>query len=471
MNKIIASLIVIVFISSQVLIVIALKNGDIKNLPLVANVFKVSGAKSETEIATSTEEIIFTPEPIVYIEASTTEGIVSNEVVQASVVKSVVTNKTIKAAATTTVVTATTTPVQESTMSSLEILNKVKPSVVYIEGNGIASGVIVSTDGYILTTSKVVSKKDSVDVWLLSGNKYEAAVIGKDENIGLSVVKIDKGGLNVVSWGDGSALKSGKIAFAVGYSSKDDVDFNDGEVSGHSGDYISTSLVLPTTNGGPLVDEKGNVIGIATPKPFLTSNAARWWIPQLKAGRSASLDGSTETGEVLTETIKNFKQLRTLFVIGSYLHTFISDAYNVATYDYYVSKLKNDSLDADGKKALVTELIRSNKKLLDVLGILRKSAGDVNNITSNEYSFTDLTAYQRDKIKQLDELSISVISYTNQAADKIQKNINTYEGISEASLTHTYLQGELDEFYNYKIGADAKRADILDHLDFILSAL
>lgn len=117
-------------------------------------------------------------------------------------------------------------------LTTVEISKKVGPSVVgvtsKIEGvmsifgtaavsEGSGSGIIISSDGYIVTNNHVIDSATSVKVTLNTGSEYEAKIIGADAKTDLAVIKIQpKETLTVAELGDSSSLEVGERAIAIG---------------------------------------------------------------------------------------------------------------------------------------------------------------------------------------------------------------------------------------------------------------
>src|SRR5256884_8984375 len=143
---------------------------------------------------------------------------------------------------------------------------------------GSGSGFIVSQDGYILTNNHVVQGADRVTVRLLDNREFTAKTIGTDPNTDIAVIKIQTTGLPTVRLGDADSTKIGNWVLAIGNPLGEAFTFTvtAGIVSAKgrllSGlnssryaiqDFIQTDAAInPGNSGGPLVNVRGEVIGI-----------------------------------------------------------------------------------------------------------------------------------------------------------------------------------------------------------------
>jgi serine protease Do len=142
------------------------------------------------------------------------------------------------------------------------------------------SGFIVSQDGYILTNNHVIAGFDRVEVTLTDRRQFTARVIGRDETTDVAVLKIDEKGLPFTSLGDDTGTKIGEWVVAIGNPLGLDFTVTAGIVSAKSRgnrevrvnnnqwaitDFIQTDAAInPGNSGGPLVNVRGEVIGINT---------------------------------------------------------------------------------------------------------------------------------------------------------------------------------------------------------------
>lgn len=144
---------------------------------------------------------------------------------------------------------------------------------------GSGSGFVVSEDGYILTNNHVVAGAQKVEVQLLDGRRFVATVIGTDSTTDIAVIKIEAKGLNPAALGNSAASRIGEWVLAVGNPLGEALSFTvtSGIISakgrglrGLPGrnqlsiqDFIQTDAAInPGNSGGPLVNVRGEVIGI-----------------------------------------------------------------------------------------------------------------------------------------------------------------------------------------------------------------
>ena len=142
---------------------------------------------------------------------------------------------------------------------------------------GLGSGVILSSDGYIVTNNHVVEGADKLEVLLNDNSTYEARIIGTDEATDLALIKIDAEGLPAITFGDSEAVKIGEWVLAVGNPfgfnstvtagivSAKARSLNQNNRGGKMGieSFIQTDAALnPGNSGGALVNLKGELIGI-----------------------------------------------------------------------------------------------------------------------------------------------------------------------------------------------------------------
>jgi len=138
----------------------------------------------------------------------------------------------------------------------------------------LGSGVIVSPEGYIITNSHVVEKADEIKVTLYDKRDYKGKIIGSDPKTDIAVIKILADNLPAIKWGDSDKLKVGEFVLAFGnpYGLSHTVTMGIVSALGRANvgiadyeDFIQTDAAInPGNSGGPLVNIKGELIGINT---------------------------------------------------------------------------------------------------------------------------------------------------------------------------------------------------------------
>ncbi len=171
----------------------------------------------------------------------------------------------------------------------VQIVNAVTPAVVVVridnpsapdEYDAQGTGLIISADGYIVTNNHVVADRGSYKVVVKTsdGKTYTAGVVGNDEATDLAVLKIDATGLTAAATGNSDKLQIGEQVVAIGNA----LGLGSGTVTsgivsglhqeitnedGYTQEYIQTDAAInPGNSGGPLVNMRGEVIGINTLK-------------------------------------------------------------------------------------------------------------------------------------------------------------------------------------------------------------
>jgi serine protease Do len=139
---------------------------------------------------------------------------------------------------------------------------------------GAGSGVIISSDGYILTNNHVVEGAKEVQVTMDNKKEFKAEIVGRDPKTDLAIIKIDAGkNLPAASIGDSNALRVGDWVLAIGNPFGLNQTVTSGIVSakgrvigaGPYDDFIQTDASInPGNSGGPLFNMKGEVVGINT---------------------------------------------------------------------------------------------------------------------------------------------------------------------------------------------------------------
>ncbi len=150
--------------------------------------------------------------------------------------------------------------------------NSAPPPSRVVTGNG--SGVVVDKAGHILTNNHVVASADKITVTLTDGRKFPASVVGRDRFTDLAVLKIEAQNLRPAAMGRSEKLRPGEWVLAIGSPLGFDHTVTLGIISGISRrvpdinmnvEFIQTDAAInPGNSGGPLVNLRGEVVGINT---------------------------------------------------------------------------------------------------------------------------------------------------------------------------------------------------------------
>lgn len=173
----------------------------------------------------------------------------------------------------------------------VDVADRLRPSVVSIKGSlsptetSKGTGIIVSEDGAVLTNYHVIDGTTDIEVTLSSSDRYTATLIGKDEPTDLALLRIDAvRGLHPATFGDSDAMRVGEDVLAMG----NPLEFGWTATRGIVSSLHRFELALPETpmrkgmparytdfiqvdaainqgnSGGPVVNSRGEVIGIST---------------------------------------------------------------------------------------------------------------------------------------------------------------------------------------------------------------
>jgi len=177
---------------------------------------------------------------------------------------------------------------------------------------GQGSGFVIDTEGHILTNNHVVDGASSVNITLHSGETLDAQVVGTDQENDLALLKVDTGKISSISplpWGDSDDVKPGQMAIALGSPFGLEGSVTVGIISGVERAMAGTqarsitnmlqtdAAINPGNSGGPLLNSKGEVVGINTAIEA-SSNSIGFAIPVNNA--KSLLPALLQGGEVST---------------------------------------------------------------------------------------------------------------------------------------------------------------------------
>ncbi|HEX8695132.1 MAG TPA: trypsin-like peptidase domain-containing protein [Longimicrobium sp.] len=156
----------------------------------------------------------------------------------------------------------------------IRVARQASPAVVGIarpEASG--SGVVIRRDGVIVTNAHVVGDFREVEVTLANGRTLTGRVLGRDPTVDIAVVRVPGGDLPAAPLGDSDRLEPGQVAIAIGNPLGLERTVTTGVVSAVNrnprglelaGLIQTDAAINPGNSGGPLLDSRGQVIGINT---------------------------------------------------------------------------------------------------------------------------------------------------------------------------------------------------------------
>jgi serine protease Do len=250
------------------------------------------------------------------------------------------------------------------------------------------SGVIATSDGYIITNHHLIDGASAVKVTLPSGDIYDAEIVGSDSVTDLALLKISATNLDAAEFGSSSDLQVGDRVIAIGNPGGSV--FQSSATFGYvsalnrtittSSEYKMTCIqtdaaINPGNSGGALVNSQGQVIGINSSKIVSTSYEG--------LGFSIPIDTALPIINDLRENgyVKNRAMLG---VSGQFIDSMTAQFYGLST-GYYVSAVNNASASEAGLTrgdiitAIDGEEITSSTGLTSLL--LTKSVGDTATLT------------------------------------------------------------------------------------------
>ena len=301
-------------------------------------------------------------------------------------------------------VTQTTT---SGELSLNEIAQKVIPSVVCIQNfqrtsqstlfgygqqensseeqdAGEGSGIIATSDGYIITNAHVVEGADSLKVVLYDGSTYEAELIGSDSVTDLAVIKIEAANLVPATFGSSSDLQVADQVMAVGnpgglqLSSSVTVGYVSAldrpvtSEDGYTMNCIQTDAAInPGNSGGALVNKYGQVVGINSSKIAATGYEG--------LGFAIPIDDA----QPVISSLKEYGYVRdraVLGITGQYIDSMTARFYGFPTSGMYVASITNSSVSAAGitQGCMITKIddVTVNSQTAITSYLTQKKPGD-----------------------------------------------------------------------------------------------
>src|SRR5438094_4673489 len=148
--------------------------------------------------------------------------------------------------------------------------------------NALGSGVIVTNEGHVITNNHVVDQVDEIEVQLSDGRTKKARLVGADSQVDLAVLKIDDPGVKPLKLADSDMVQAGDFVLASGNPFGLQETVTDGIISWKGqpnsmdfrGDVLQTNAAInPGNSGGPLINLRGEVVGINTASASTTGGS------------------------------------------------------------------------------------------------------------------------------------------------------------------------------------------------------
>jgi serine protease Do len=312
--------------------------------------------------------------------------------------------------------------------------------------HGIGSGVIISSDGYIVTNDHVVDGATQIRVTLHDRRVLTGKVVGVDKLTDIAVVKVDAHDLPAVSWGDSSKLEPGQTVLAFGspfgyfqFSVTRGIVSAVNRQNPYSDDarkpggYIQTDAAInPGNSGGALVNAHGELVGINT---FIISNSgsfagAGFAIPAQTARATAQqiiAHGKVDHG-YLGVTLNDVTPDNASFfhlpnATGTILAQITPDSpasrAGLQQGDVVIS-LNGHPIENGGALQLAVSELTPGTKI--TLGIIRNGSQRTENVTIGEYNHHDTQVADNDdsSTPQSGKLGLAVANLTPDARQQLQ---------------------------------------------------
>jgi serine protease Do len=363
------------------------------------------------------------------------------------------------------------------------------------KSSALGSGVIVSSDGYILTNYHVVKNATEISVTLYDKREFRGIVIGFDEPTDIAVVKVDATGLPAIKVGDSGLLKAGAVVLAIGNPFGLNQTITMGIVSavGRANielssyeDFIQTDAAInPGNSGGALVNSNGELVGINT-AIFSTSGGymgigfaipsnmangvaqsimkygkvIRGWlgvtVQDLTVELAKSFGVREEKGSLVTDVVKDGPAYKAGLKRGDVVLTFDGKTVDTST------TLRNMVANTHPGTKVDMEVLREGKKetLHVVVGELKEKkrkevAAEFDNVLKGVH-IQELTAELKEGLAVPEELwgvVVSVVDEDSPARGVLEKN----DVIVEVNRVH--ISGPED--YNRIVGKIGPRSGVL----------
>ncbi|NOR28302.1 MAG: PDZ domain-containing protein [Lutibacter sp.] len=317
---------------------------------------------------------------------------------------------------------------------------------------GTGSGVIISSDGYIITNNHVIKNATEIEVTLNNKKNYKAKLIGTDATNDIALLKVEAKDLPYITFGDSNGIKVGEWVLAVGNPYNLTSTVTAGIVSAKGRDldgnssidsFIQTdAAVNPGNSGGALVNTRGELIGINTAISSQTGAFVGYSFAVPSNIAKKVIEDLMEFGNV---------QKAMLGVFGGELNNRAAENLNIETTEgYYISGVVENSGAAKAGLKEHDIIIKLNEVKIstfaDLQGFLRtKRPSDVIAITflrEGSKKIANVTLTKNEKAR------ISAIGLELNNLDKAElKKLNIKNGVKISQISNKELQ-----YYGVKKG-------------------
>lgn len=321
----------------------------------------------------------------------------------------------------------------EYSETAVGVASSVSPSVVGItvnysinsvfgksQASATGSGIILTTDGYIVTNNHVISSESSSSYYQITeatsivvklyndSTEYKATVVGTDSYTDLAIIKIDANNLTAATLGDSTKLKVGEFVMAIGNPLGLDTTVTSGIISaldrevedddGNVYTTIQTDAAINSGNsGGALVNSLGQVVGINSMK--LSGSGVE--------GIGFAIPISSATN-VINQLIDNGSVVRPYIgIAGSDISETISSRYNVPQGVYIEEVQENSPAEKAGLQVgdIITAINGTDIKTISELNKIKftNNVGDKINLKvtrNNEELNVELTLEKQEKLEE-----------------------------------------------------------------------
>ncbi len=347
--------------------------------------------------------------------------------------------------------------------------------------SGLGSGVIVSEDGYIVTNNHVIAQAEDLEVGLYDGRVLEATVVGTDPASDLAVIRIEASDLPSASFGSSDGVKVGQWVMAFGSPLSEDLDntvtagivsavgrtsTNLGNLNPYSAFIQTDAAINPGNSGGPLVDLRGEVIGI---------NSAIYSRTGVNHGVGFAIPADVAQ-DVMAQLIEHGRVERGFLGVGyDGVSASLADALDVPRGAAQVTLVQSDSpaeraglQEADIITAVNGEELRDANQLRSIIGNLAPGTEVELSVVRKEDRLTVRAALARLELE--DEESVE--PGTDPPSERLGLTLSELTraqreqwGLSDGGQVKGLLVASIDESSAAFRDADLRRGDIISEIN------